>query len=70
MKQVLINLTNEKLIDLQTSLLNLGHNFLPISKNVPFMDIISATESKTGLDITSQNKGTDAKPLRRKVKYM
>ena len=44
-KPSIINLTNIALTDHQTSLLNLGPRFVPTEKKMPFMEIITATES-------------------------
>ena len=44
-KQAVINLTDIKLTEEQKSLLNLGPNFVPATKRMPFMDIISLTET-------------------------
>ena len=44
-KQAVVNLTNTDLVEKQKSLLNFGLNFLPANKIIPFMDIISATET-------------------------
>ena len=38
-KQAVINLTDTELTDEQKSLLNLGPNFVPATKRIPFMDI-------------------------------
>ena len=44
-KQAVIKLTYTKLTEEQMSLLNLGPNFVPATKRIPFMDIILATET-------------------------
>ena len=44
-KESVINLTTEPLPAHHKSLLNLGPNFVPNTKNIPYMDIISITES-------------------------
>ena len=44
-KPSIINLTDIALTDHQTSLLNLGPKFVPTEKKIPFMEIITATES-------------------------
>ena len=44
-KPRIIKLTDIALTDHQTSLLNVGSKFVPTEKKVPFMEIITATES-------------------------
>ena len=66
MKQAVIHLTNKQLTNDQAFLLNLGLNFAPKNKNIPFIDIIAATES-TALDLENQNIGNDPNSLRQKV---
>ena len=44
-KPSIINFTDIGLTDHQTSLLNLGLNFAPAEKRIPFMEINEATES-------------------------
>ena len=48
------------------SLLNLGPNFVPATKRIPFMDIISATET-CALDFQNSSKETDVEFLPQKV---
>ena len=48
------------------SLLNLGPNFVPATKRIPFMDIISATET-WALDFQNSSKETDVEFLPQKV---
>ena len=51
------------------SLLNLGPNFVPATKRIPFVDIISATEI-CALDLENSSKETDAEFLRQKVSHI
>ena len=48
------------------SLLNLRPNFVPATKRIPFMDIISATET-CALDFQNSSKETDVEFLPQKV---
>ena len=68
-KQAVINLTDIELTEEQMSLLNLGPNFVPATKRIPFMDIISATET-CALDLENSSKETDAEFLRQKVSHI
>ena len=61
-KQAVINLTDTELTEKQKSLLNLGLNFVPATKTIPFMDIISATET-CAIDLENNSKETDAECL-------
>ena len=61
-KQAVINLTNTKLTEEQKSLLNLGPNFVPATKRMPFMDIILAAETSRR-DSEERIKETDAEFL-------
>ena len=61
-KQAVINLTNTKLTEEQKSLLNLGPNFVPATKRMPFMDIILAAETSR-IDSEERIKETDAEFL-------
>ena len=65
-KQAFINLTDTELTEEQKSLLNLGPNFVPATKRIPFMDIISATET-CAIDLENSSKETDRECLRQKV---
>ena len=65
-KSRIINLTDIALTDHQASLLNLGPKFVPTEKRIPFMEIITATES-VALNLEYHNKEADAKSLRQKV---
>ena len=42
-KPAILNLTSEEIWKHYESLLNLGPNFVPTNKNLPFMDIITST---------------------------
>ena len=44
-KPAILNLTKEQIPKHYESLLNLGLKFVPTDKNLPFMDIITSTES-------------------------
>ena len=68
-KQAVINLTDIELTEEQKSLLNLGPNFVPATKRIPFMDIISAAETCT-TDLDNSSKETDAESLRQKVSHI
>ena len=61
-KPSIINLTDIALTDHQTSLLNLGSKFVPTEKTMPFMEIITATES-VALNVEYHNKKADAESL-------
>ena len=65
-KQAVINLTDTELTEEQKSLLNLGLNFVPATKRIPFMDIISATET-CAINLENSSKETDAEFLRQKI---
>ena len=68
-KQAVINLTDTEITEEQTSLPNLGPNFVAATKRIPFMDIISATET-CALHLENSNKETDAEFLRQKVSHI
>ena len=51
------------------SLLKLGPNFVPATKRIPFMDIISATEA-CALDLENSSKETDLEFLHQKVSHI
>ena len=61
-KPSIINLSDVALTDHQTSLLNLGPKFVPAEMRIPFMEIITATES-VALNLKYQNKEADAEIL-------
>ena len=61
-KPSIINLMNIALADHKTSLLNLGPKFVPTRKRIPFMEIITATES-VALNLEYHNKEADAESL-------
>ena len=65
-KPSIINLTDIALTDYQTSLLNLGPKFVPTKKRIPFMEIITATES-VALNLEYHNKEADGQSLRQNV---
>ena len=61
-KPSIINLSDVALTDHQTSLLNLGPKFVPAEMRIPFIEIITATES-VALNLKYQNKEADAEIL-------
>ena len=68
-KQAVIDLTDTELTEEQMSLLNLGPNFVPATKRIPFMDIILAVET-CAIDLENSSKETDAEFLRQKVSHI
>ena len=68
-EQSVINVTDTELTKEQKSLLNLGLNFVPATKRIPFIDIISATETCT-TDLENSSKETDAEFLRQKLSHI
>ena len=64
-KTSIINLTNKD----QKSLLNLGPNFVPSKKDIPFMDIITATEA-IALNLEYHKNESDAESLRQNVSHI
>ena len=68
-KQAGINLTDVELTEEQMSLLNLAPTFVPTTKRIPFMDIISAAET-WALDLENTSKEIDAEFLRQKVSHI
>ena len=67
--QAVINLNDTKLIEEEISLLNLGPNFVPATKRIPFMDIILATKT-CALDLENSSKETDAEFVRQNVSHI
>ena len=65
-KPAILNLTKEKIPKHYESLLNLGPKFVPTNKNLPFMDIITSTES-CALDMEHNHKENEAETLRQNV---
>ena len=65
-KESVIDLTSENLPEYHKSLLNLGPKFVPNSKRIPFVDIISTTESSALKLEYNQNVET-AQTLRKDV---
>ena len=68
-KPSIINLTDIALTDHQISLLNLGPKFVPTEKKIPFMEIITATES-VALYLEYHNKEADTESLRQNVLFL
>jgi len=67
-KPVVLNLSEKELPPHHKDLLNLGPQFVPTSKRIPYMDIITSTEA-AALKITYENKKdeTKAQTLRQDV---
>ena len=63
MKPAVLNLTGKTVDKNVTSLLNLGPNFVPTPKLIPYMEIITAIESQA-LKLESGKKDTSAENLR------
>ena len=68
-KQAVINLTDTELTEEEKSLLNLGPNFVPGTKIIPFMVIILVTETCT-IHLEHSSKEIDAEFLRQKVSHI
>ncbi|XP_065640437.1 uncharacterized protein LOC136073030 [Hydra vulgaris] len=66
MKEVTLNLCTDNIPTHHKKLLDLGPNFVPIPNKVPYMDIISITET-AALKLKYSNKNTDANKLRQDV---
>ena len=66
MKSDVSNLTGKTADKNVTSLLNLGPNFAPTPKSIPYMEIIAAIESQA-LKLESGKKDTSAEKLRQTV---
>ena len=66
MKTAVLNLTGKTVDKNVTSLLNLGPNFVPTPKFIPYMEIITAIESQA-LKLASGKKDTSAENLRQTV---
>ena len=66
MKPAVLNLTGKTVDKNVTSLLNLGPNFVPTPKSIPYMEIITAIESQA-LKLESSKKDTSAENLRQIV---
>ena len=63
MKPAVLNLTGKTVDKNVTSLLNLGPNFVPTPKSIPYMEIITAIESQA-LKLESSKKDISAENLR------
>ena len=68
-KQVVINLTDTELTEEQRSLLNLRSSFVPATKKIPFLDIISATEICAN-DLENSSNKTDVEFQCQKVGHI
>ena len=66
MKPAVLNLTGKTIDKNVTSLLNLGPNFVPIPKSIPYMEIITTIESQA-LKLEFNKKDTSAENLRQTV---
>ena len=62
MKPTVLNLTSKTIDKNVTSLLNIGPNFVPTPKSIPYMEIITAIESQA-LKLESSKKDTSAENL-------
>ena len=62
MKPAVLNLTSKTIDKNVTSLLNVGPNFVPTPKSIPYMEIITAIESQA-LKLESSKKDTSAENL-------
>ena len=62
MKPAVLNLTGKTVDKNVTSLLNLGSNFVPTPKSIPYMKIITAIESQA-LKLESSKKDASAENL-------
>ena len=65
-KPAILNRTKEEILKHYQSLLNLGPKFVPTNKNLPFMDIITTTES-CALDMEHKHKENEVETLRQNV---
>ena len=65
-KPAILNRTKEEIPKHYQSLLNLGPKFVPTNKNLPFMDIITTTES-CALDMEHKHKENEVETLRQNV---
>ena len=61
--RAVLNLTGKTVDKNVTSLLNLGPNFVPTPKSIPYMEIITAIESQA-LKLESSKKDISAENLR------
>ena len=66
MKPTVLNLTGKTIDKNVTSLWNLGQNFLPTPKSIPYMEMITVIESQA-LKLESDKKDTSAENLRQTV---
>ena len=65
-KPAILNLTKEKIPKHYEYLINLGPKFVPTSKNLPFMDIITSTQS-CALDMEHNHREHQAETVRQNV---
>ena len=66
LKEGVLNLCNEEMKDSHRELLNLGPKFVPRVNNIPWMELVSKTES-AALKLEFSKKETEAQSLRRDV---
>ena len=66
MKPAVLNLTGKNIDKNVTFLLNLGPNFVPTPKSIPYMEIITSIESQA-LNLESGKKDKSAENLRQTV---
>ena len=64
-KPAIFSLTKEKILKHYESLLNLGPKFVPTNKNLPFMNIITSTES-CAFDMEHNHKENEVETLKTK----
>ena len=68
-KEVTMNLCNDKIPPHQKSLLNLGPNFKPTPKSIPYMDIITKKEV-SALQLLYNNKRKESEKLRQVLRVL
>ena len=65
-KEGVLNLCNDEMKQSHRELLNLGPKFVPRTKEIPWMDLVSKTES-AALKLEFSKKNEEAQDLRRNV---
>ena len=66
LKSAVLNLTNDELSEKHKSLLNLGPKFVPSTKKIPYMDIITSTELCAS-NLERQDQRAESESLRQEV---
>ena len=66
LKSAVLNLTNDELPEHHKSLLNLGPKFVPSTKKIPYMDIITSTELCAS-NLERQDQRAESESLRQEV---